>query len=58
MSGHRESLSNVTPNKQRIPCKNKRTKTSETLITRKETIQEPVSPSKRAQEGTIPYVEK
>ena len=39
LSGHRESLSSVTPDQQNIPCKNKRKKTSDTLITIKETIQ-------------------
>ena len=47
LSGHRESLSSVTPDQQRTPCKNKRKKTSDTLITWKETIQKPVNPSKK-----------
>ena len=54
MSGHRESVSSVTSDQQRIPCKNKIMKASDTLITGKETIQEPVNPSKRAKEDTIP----
>ena len=32
--GHRESLSSVTPDQQRIPCKNKRNKNSGILIMR------------------------
>ena len=48
MSGHVESVSSLTPYQQRIPRKNKRKKTSDTLIARKETIQEPVNPIKRA----------
>ena len=32
MSGHGESLSSVTPDKQRITRKNKRKKTSDTFI--------------------------
>ena len=58
MSGHRESLSSVTPDQKRIPCKNKRNKTSDTLITRKKTIQEPVNPSKSEKYDTITDVEK
>ena len=41
MSVHGESVSSVTPDKQRIPRKNKRKKTSDTLIKGKESIQEP-----------------
>ena len=58
MSGYIESLSSVTPDQQRIPRENKRNKTSDTLIMRKETIQEPVNPSKSEKEDTIPYVGK
>ena len=58
MSGHGESLLSVTPDQQRITCNNNKNKTSDTLIMRKETIQEPVNPSKRAQEDTIPDVGK
>ena len=57
-SGHKKRLSRVTPYQQRIPSKNKRKKTSDTLITQKETIQEPVNPSKSSKEDTIPDVEK
>ena len=35
MSEHGESLSSVTPDKQRIPCNNKGKKDSENSITRK-----------------------
>ena len=41
--GHREILLSVTPDKERIPSKNKRKKTLDILITSKETIQEPVN---------------
>ena len=58
MYGHEESLSSVTPDQQRMPCKNKIEKTSDTLIMIKYPIQEPVKPRKRAEEDTIPDVEK
>ena len=58
MSGHEKSVSSVTPDKQHIPRKNKIKKTSETLITGKESIQEPYKPSKREKEDSIPGVEK
>ena len=58
MSGHGESVSSVTTDKQRIPRNNKRKKTSKTLITGKESIQEPDNPSKRAKYDSIPDVEK
>ena len=54
--GQREILSSATPDKQRIPRKNKIKKTSETLKRRKETIQETFNPSKRAKKDTIPDV--
>ena len=57
-SGKGESLSSVTSDQQLIPCKNARNKTSDTLIMRKDPIQEPVNPSKRAKEDNIPDVEK
>ena len=53
MYGHGESLSSVTPDQQRIPCKNKRKKTSDSLIMIKHPIQEPVNPRKKAKEDTI-----
>ena len=58
MSGHVESVSSLTPYQQRIPRKNKRKKTSDTLITRKETIQEPVNTSKWAKYDNITDLEK
>ena len=48
LSGHGESLSSVTPDQQRIPRKNKIKKISDTLIIRKEPIQEPFNPKKMA----------
>ena len=48
----------VLKDKQRTPCKYKRNKTSEFLITGKESIQEPENPSKRTKEDSIPDVEK
>ena len=47
MSGNGESLSSVTPDKQRIPRKNKIKKTSDTSIKGKESIQEPDNSSGR-----------
>ena len=58
MFGHRESLSNVTSDQKHILLKNERKKTSDTFITRKETIQELFNPSKRAKADTILDVEK
>ena len=58
MYGHGESLSSVTPDQKRIPYKNKRKKTSGNLIVTKETIQEPVNPSKLSKKDTITDVEK
>ena len=57
MYGHRGSVSGVTSYQQRITSKNKTKKTSDTLITGKDTIQEPVNPSKKAKEDTIPNLE-
>ena len=48
MFGHGENLSIVTTDQQHIPCKDKGNKTSDSLIMRKYTIQEPVNPRKRA----------
>ena len=45
LSGHGESLSSVTQDQKRITCNNNKKKTSDTLIMRKETIQEPLNPS-------------
>ena len=58
MSGHREILSSVTPDKQHIHRKNKINKTSYTLIKGKEIIQKSDNPRKRAKEASIPDVEK
>ena len=55
---HGEVLSSVTPDQQRIPRKNKRNKTSDTSIIRKEPIQEPVNPRKMSKENTITDIEK
>ena len=46
--GQGESLSSETPDNLRIPRKNKRKKTPGTPIIRKQPIQEPVNPRKRA----------
>ena len=58
MSRYGEILTSVTPDKQRIPRKNKRKKTPYTYIKGKEVIQEPDNPSKRAKDDSIPDVEK
>ena len=55
---HGEILSVVASDQQRIPCKNKREKSSDALVFTKETIQEPFDPRKRAKEDTITDVEK
>ena len=47
MSRHGESITTVSPDKERIPHKIKIKKNSETLIKVKESIQEPDNPSKR-----------
>ena len=47
MSGHGESVSSVTPDKQSITPKNKINRTLDILIVTKEYIQESVNPSKR-----------
>ena len=54
MSRPGASVTNVSPGKQHISCKDKRNKTSETLIKGKESIQQPDNPSKRAKEDSIP----
>ena len=48
LSVHGEILSSVTPDQQCIPRNNKRKKTPNTLIIRKQPILEPVNPIKRA----------
>ena len=57
MSRHGESVPSVTPDKQRIPRKNRRKKTSDTPIKEKGSIQEQDSPNKRAKEDGITDVE-
>ena len=58
MSVNGESLSSVTQDILCIPCKNKINKTPDTSIIRKEPIQEPVNPRKRAIGITLTDVEK
>ena len=58
ISGHEKSESNITPDKQRIPCKDKRSKTSETSIIGKDSIQESYKQIKRVKSVSIPDVEK
>ena len=53
MSRPGSSVETIPPDKQHIPHKYKRNKTSETLIKRKEIIQEPENPSKREKEDSI-----
>ena len=48
------SVTTESPDKQRIPCKDKRNKTSENLIKGQEIIQEPDNPSKSVKEDCIP----
>ena len=58
MSRSRESLTTISPYKQRIPREIKRKKISETLIKGKESIQEINNPSKRAKEDSITDAKK
>ena len=53
-----DDLSGITPDILCIPCKNKINKYPDTLIIRKQPIQEPVNPRKRAKENTLTDVEK
>ena len=53
MSRPGASITPVSPDKQRIPCKYLKKKNSETLIKGKEIIQEPDNPSKREKEDSI-----
>ena len=48
MSVHGEIVSSVTPDKQRIPSRNKRKNTEDISIRGKDIIQVPDNPSKRA----------
>ena len=58
MLGPGASVTTESPNKKRIPCKDKREKTLETLIRVKESIQEPDNPIKWAIEDIIPDEKK
>ena len=58
MSGQGDSVSSVSPDILRIPCRNKRRKNSDTSIIRKKPIKEPVNPRKRAKENTLTDEEK
>ena len=58
MSGPGSSVTTESPDKQRIPCKYKRKKTSKFFIKGKEIIQEPNNPSKREKENSITDEEK
>ena len=58
MSGHGESLSSITPYQKRITSKNKRKKTSESSITKKESIQGSDNPNKMSKGDNIPDVGK
>ena len=58
LSGQGEYLAGITPYTISIPCKNKRRKTPDTSIIRKEPIREPVNPRKREKEDIITDVEK
>ena len=58
MSVQGDDLASTSPDNLRIPCKNKRKKTPDTSVIRKEPIVVPVNPSKKAKEDTITDVEK
>ena len=58
LSLYGDDLKGITPDILCIPCKNKRKIIPDTSIIRKQPIQEPVNPSKRAIQDTITYVEK
>ena len=53
LSGHGKHLSSVTPDIISIPHKNKRKKTTDTSIIRKQPIKEPVNPRKKAKENNL-----
>ena len=57
MSGHGSIVSGESPDKQRIPCKNKINNTSYTSIKGKESVQVLDNPNKMAKEDSIPDVE-
>ena len=58
MSGHGASVPKESPDKQRIPRKNKINNTLDTSIKGKESIQETWNPSKMEKEDSIPDIEK
>ena len=58
MSGQGESVSSKTPDIICTHRKNNKKKTPETLIIRKQHIQEPVDPRKRLKENNLTDVEK
>ena len=53
-----ESLVSVTPDQQRIPCKNKINKTPYSSVIRKEPIEDTVNPRKISKEDTVTDLEK
>ena len=53
ISRHVSSITTVSPDKERIPCKIKRKKMPDILIKGKDSIQEPENPSKRAKVDSI-----
>ena len=53
-----DDLAGITPDILCIPRKNKRRITPDTLIIRKQPIQEPVNPQKKTKEDTLTDVEK
>ena len=53
MSRHGASITTLLPDKECIPCKIKVKKISETLIKRKDSIQEPDNQRERAKEDSI-----
>ena len=52
MSRHEASITTVSLDKERIPCKIKRKRIPKTLIKGKESIQEPDNPSKMENEDS------
>ena len=58
MSGQGEILASVTLDHICIPRKNKRKKTPDTSVIRRETIGDTVNPRKRGKEDTVTDVEK
>ena len=58
MSGQVESLASVIPDKPRIPRRNKRKKTTSSLVLRKEPIRDTVNPRKISHGDTLIDTEK